>query len=223
VSASGPKLVALALVATTALFAASPSSSLSIRFIGNAGFELTDGDATILLDFPYQSGAFGYMTFDRSELRGREPSLCVFTHRHPDHFDAQSIATVGCKVAGPRDLLAALPEASRAGEGPVWGFAAAQVRCIPTEHAGIGHCSILIVWHGQRLYFAGDIEDLTGFDRVEGGLDVVFLPAWLASEATALRAKLPGVRIVIQHHKSGEVVSCSDCMVPEQGASVGSR
>jgi L-ascorbate metabolism protein UlaG (beta-lactamase superfamily) len=198
----------------------SPGAPLSIRFLGNAGFELTDGDATILVDFPYESGAFGYMTFDETELRERQPSLCLFTHRHRDHFDAQTIATIGCKVAGPSDLLAALPESARAGDGPQWSFAGAEVRCIPTEHAGIGHCSMLVAWRGQRLYFTGDIEDLTGFDRVEGGLDVVFLPSWFASQAGAVKAKHPDARIVIQHHKSDEAVSCAGCEVPRQGASV---
>jgi L-ascorbate metabolism protein UlaG (beta-lactamase superfamily) len=205
---------------TLAFLAATPATELSIRFLGNAGFELTAGDATVLVDFPYQSGAFGYMTFDPAELRERKPSLCAFTHRHLDHFDAQAIATIGCTVAGPRDLLAALPEAARAGQGPDWSFADARVRCISTEHAGIGHCSLLITWRGQRLYFTGDVEELSGLDRVEGGLDIVFLPAWLASQAPAVKAKHPTARIVIQHQKSDESVSCADCEVPRQGASV---
>ena len=206
----------------TLAFLATPAEELAIRFIGNAGFELTDGDTTILVDFPYQSGAFGYMTFDPSELRERRPSLCVFTHRHQDHFDARAIATVGCKVAGPSDLLAALPETQRAGDGPDWTLAGAQVRCIETQHAGIGHCSMLISWRGQRLVFTGDVEDLSGLTRVEGELDVVFLPAWLASQAGAVNAKHPGARIVIQHHKSDEAVDCAGCEVPRQGTSVGS-
>jgi L-ascorbate metabolism protein UlaG (beta-lactamase superfamily) len=203
-----------------ALLTATPSAELAVRFIGNAGFELNGGDATILVDFPYQSGAFGYMTFDRAELRERKPSLCVFTHRHDDHFDPAAIASIGCSVAGPPDLLAALPPASRAGEGPTWTFAGAEVRCIPTEHHGGGHCSHLIAWRGKRLYFTGDVEELSGLDRVEGGLDVVFLPAWLASKAAAVRSKFPGVRIVIQHHRSDEAVSCEECVVPRQGAAV---
>jgi L-ascorbate metabolism protein UlaG (beta-lactamase superfamily) len=212
-------MATLALVTTTTLFAATPSHPISIRFIGNAAFELTDGEAVILVDFPYQPGYSGYMTFDRSELHERRPSLCVFTHRHRDHFAAESIAAVGCTVAGPNDLLAALPEAVRAGAGPVWKFAGAEVRCIPTEHVG-DHCSQLLAWHGQRLYFAGDVEELSGLDRVEGGLDMVFLPAWLASKASEVRAKRPGVRIVIQHHQSDESVQCEDCTVPRQSGAV---
>ena len=47
------------------------TGKLSARFIGNAAFEITDGEFTLLTDFPYQSGAFGYMTYDPAEVARR--------------------------------------------------------------------------------------------------------------------------------------------------------
>ena len=43
---------------------AKPQDNISIKFIGNCGFYLTDGDFSFYLDFPYRSGAYDYMDYD---------------------------------------------------------------------------------------------------------------------------------------------------------------
>jgi hypothetical protein len=40
------------------------ANKLHFKFIGNQAFLITDGNTTLLTDFPYTSGAFGYMTYD---------------------------------------------------------------------------------------------------------------------------------------------------------------
>ena len=49
-------------------FSFGQTNEISITFIGNAGFHMTDGKTNIYFDFPYKSGAYGYMTYDETEL-----------------------------------------------------------------------------------------------------------------------------------------------------------
>ena len=200
--------------------AAPAAATLWFRFVGNSAFEISDGESTLLTDFPYRSGAFDYMTFPSSELRRRERALCLFTHRHGDHFDPAALAEVGCAVAGPREVMAAAAEAVRLGAGPTWKFGGATIRCLPTSHADVEHCSYLVEWHGRRWFVSGDVEDLAGLDGLEGPLDAVFLPAWLASDATARdAAKRLGARLVVHHHTAGQTLTgCIGCLVPAQGS-----
>ncbi len=114
------------------LFAAPPewSGVLSARFLGNAAFELSDGETTLLTDFPYRPGAFGYMQYDPSEIHARPRSICLITHAHADHFDASLVARVGCRVVDP---------ASAPGEEiRLFGVT---ILPFPTEHAGVPHRS----------------------------------------------------------------------------------
>ncbi|MDP4965484.1 MAG: hypothetical protein NWQ55_10440 [Salibacteraceae bacterium] len=65
----------------------SQNGEINIKFIGNCGMHLTDGDLNIYVDFPYKSGFFNYMEYDKVELDSiRENSIFIFTHKHPDHY-----------------------------------------------------------------------------------------------------------------------------------------
>jgi hypothetical protein len=51
------------------------SKEIKIKFIGNCGLYLTDGNSNFYIDFPYKSGAHNYMEYDKSEISGvREKS-----------------------------------------------------------------------------------------------------------------------------------------------------
>ncbi len=50
------------------LWAPHQSPTLSITIVGNAGVLLSDGATSLLVDLPYESGAFGYQTYDPSDL-----------------------------------------------------------------------------------------------------------------------------------------------------------
>lgn len=192
---------------------AAEPSTVDARFIGNSAFELSDGTSTILLDFPYESGAFGYMSFAPAEVHRRVNALCLFTHRHADHFDPESVPDIGCTVAGP----AAVSESLRAGAGPVWHFGGARIQCIPTAHGNVEHCSYLISWHGADIFVSGDIDNLEGLDQVEEQVDVALLPSWLVS-AVGSGSAASQTRVVIHHHAPGEDVrGCPGCVVPSQG------
>ena len=52
---------------------------IRIKFIGNCGLYMTDGETNIYSDFPYKSGAFNYMEFDAWEENFKlrpKASLC---------------------------------------------------------------------------------------------------------------------------------------------------
>lgn len=209
--------------AAAAAAAAAPAQSAgaepSFRFIGNSAFEITDGTITVLMDFPYRSGAHGYMAFPASELRARQRALCLFTHRHADHFEPSAVATVGCSVAGPREVMAAVPAERRMGDGPVWTFGGATIRCLATPHANVEHCSYVVDWGGRRWFVSGDVEDLAVLEGVEGPLDAVFLPSWLVSSSSLERARRLAAQVVVHHHSSGEeAADCPGCLVPDQGS-----
>jgi L-ascorbate metabolism protein UlaG (beta-lactamase superfamily) len=194
------------------------SPVLEARFIGNAAFEITDGTSTILVDFPYRSGAFGYMAFPSAEVHLRPGALCLFTHHHADHFDPAAVAVVGCTVAGPDEVRLAAPERSRAGPGP-WRHGAARIECLPTPHASVEHCSYRVSWHGVEVFLSGDIEDLEPLRRSPQRFDVLFLASWLLPALDGVDPAAASARVVVHHHGPEEEVSpCDRCLVPEQGA-----
>lgn len=80
--------------------AASPDA-LRATFIGNMGVHLTDGKAALLVDFPYESGAFGYMKWSREHVPGGPRPLCLFTHAHDDHF-APALVKEHCAIESCR-------------------------------------------------------------------------------------------------------------------------
>jgi glyoxylase-like metal-dependent hydrolase (beta-lactamase superfamily II) len=209
-----PFLVLLLLAAS----ASGTAETLSARFLGNEAFEIRGGDTTLLTDFPYQSGAFGYMEYDRSELRERKDSLCLITHAHADHFDASLAAKIGCKVLAPPSVLARVPKDRALAAGTTVRFGEATIIPIRTDHGAEPHFSYLVEWAGLRLYFTGDTEKSAELAK-QGSLDALFISPWLLSSARAAGRLPPATRIVVYHHQAGEKVpDCSgSCLVPQQG------
>lgn len=214
------KWLSIAAVLLTALpaYGGEESRDLHIRYIGNAGFEISDGTWTLLVDFPYRSGAHGYMTFDSGELQARDRSLCLFTHVHADHFDPGSLERISCAVAGPPEVLDFVDRSSWLGDGPTWKFGQAAIRCLSTDHPPVEHCSYLIEWQSRTLFVTGDVEELSGLFGLEGPIDTILLSAWLAPEVPRIRARYPSARIIVSHRSARDDLSeCEECVVPTQG------
>lgn len=192
------------------LLAASPDAgpTLQARFLGNAAFEISDGDATLLTDFPYRSGAFGYMEYDPKEVSARPRSVCLITHAHADHFEASLVARVGCRVVDP---------AAAAAAGPDIRLQGITIKPVRTEHAGIAHFSYLVEWKGLRLYFTGDTESTAELSR-QGRLDALFITPWLLQAARTAKALPETPWVVVYHHQTDEKVPAgTGCIVPRQG------
>jgi len=218
------------LVACLLLFAAQPASNqsrsgLEARFIGNMAFAISDGTTTLFSDFPYQSGYGRYMSYDAGEIRSRTArSLSLITHRHGDHWEPALFGKTDWSVIGPADALSGAPANRIVRALPVAPsrqtvtFEGISVDAIPTEHAGIGHYSYIVTWHGQRLYFAGDTEDAGALLGAKN-LDAAFVSPWLFQRAMK-SGRIDARRIVIYHHEPGQttVPGCSGtCSVPKQG------
>ena len=55
--------MSLILLVAAVIAAVAQPIELEVRFTGNGGVLLSDGVTSVLVDVPYQSGAFGYMEY----------------------------------------------------------------------------------------------------------------------------------------------------------------
>jgi L-ascorbate metabolism protein UlaG (beta-lactamase superfamily) len=172
-----------------------------MRFVGNSAFEFSDGVTTILFDFPYRSGAFGYMEFGPEELTKRPDSLCLFTHGHADHFSAEDLEAVGCRVAGPAQVLAKVPPDLPLEGPPPWTFGSASIVAIESEHGDVEHFSYLVTWHGVAILVTGDVESLEPILGEIPRADLILLPYWLSAETDALRERFPDAVFFLSHQE----------------------
>lgn len=191
-------------------------SSLSVRFIGNEAFAITDGRVTLVTDFPYRSGAFDYMTYGpQAPFPGRV--LALITHRHLDHFDPAAWRDSSWHILGPREVIEPLATMHRLGPDSVVTFGPIVIRPLRTPHGDTEHYSYLVDWGGIRLYFAGDTEDPSSL-LAAPGVSYAFLTPWLWS---ALRSQPGGkrpMRVIVYHHTAREEMPphCGDCWLPRQ-------
>ncbi|MFK8039282.1 MAG: MBL fold metallo-hydrolase [Crocinitomicaceae bacterium] len=177
-------------------FGFSQSSEIKIKFIGNCGLYLTDGELNVYVDFPYKSGAFNYMEFDKSELDSvKENSIFIFTHKHPDHYSIKEMRKILRKKKGMKygkwnlkkldQLNSSIPNFS--------------VEAIETEHSlSFKHYSYLITWHGKRIYFYGDTEKADKALTIKN-LDWAFVPYWTAVEMNKKKVKMDTTMLGVYH------------------------
>jgi len=193
---------------------------LKATFIGNEAWHITDGEYTVMTDFPYESGYSGYMTWDASRVpKIADPGklLIVTTHQHRDHFAVELIAGLKAGgVIGPATVRAAaggsgIPPAADARFGPI------RVQSIKTPHAGLEHYSHVIDWTGILIYLPGDTEETTSLLEATN-LDVAFVTPWMLRAVERQGAKIDARRVIVVHHESGAAVRpYQGSIVPKQG------
>jgi L-ascorbate metabolism protein UlaG (beta-lactamase superfamily) len=219
--------LALAIAAFAQPLGATPTSQppLHARFIGNMAYAITDGTTTLFTDFPYESGYSVYMEYDPREIRSAtKDSVALVTHRHGDHWDRGLFARTGWRVIAPEDALTDVPAARIVRALPVEPasatitFGSVAIEAVPTPHANIGHYSYLVTWHGRRLYFTGDTDNVDQLLATKN-VDVAFLSPWLFERLARDGRRLDAKRIVIYHHTAdARIPECRDtCRVPRQG------
>jgi L-ascorbate metabolism protein UlaG (beta-lactamase superfamily) len=197
-----------------------PPPALEIRFIGNAAFELTDGRSTLLVDFPYVSGAGGFMTFDSAAVRPWGPVLALFTHGHRDHFDRAALLERGWPAFGPAELLALLPPDRVFARTDSVAFGAFRVVRIPERHADVAHVAYLITWGGRRIYHSGDTEDpadLQAMPELDVALVQENLLCWMAQQRGA---RVPARDVIVIHHFAGGSRGCLGARELRQGEAI---
>lgn len=155
------------------------AQEIKVKFIGNCGLELTDGESTIYMDFPYKSGAHKYMEYDLSEIDSiRENATFIFTHKHSDHFSNPILKKVLRTKKGESFGPWNINELSNCGKA-ISDFT---IEAFKTKHLfTLKHYSYLITWHGKKLYFSGDTESADTFLKMIE-IDAAFVPAWIISD-----------------------------------------
>lgn len=195
---------------------AAQAPELSVELIGNAGVVLSDGATSLLVDLPYEPGAFGYQRYDPARLQPAGEVLAVITHHHRDHFaPGLFLPHAGWRVVGPPSAVAALPP-SRVLRGDSVAAGAFQVVAVPTPHTD-DHRSYRIRWRGRVLHFTGDTDD--GAALLAGpAVDVLFLSPWLACTLADSGRAARAARAVIYHRgPDGSDRRCGSAELVRQG------
>ncbi len=212
-----PKLLAFLLVVPRLLHAAPPPDSLVFEFIGNEAFHISDGTTTLLTDFPYESGAFGYMTYDAGKIPRGGNVLCLITHGHADHFSPTLFSATHFAIVAPPSLVATLDTPRKIPFAPEMTYEGITITPFRTPHGTIEHYSYLVVWHGLRFYFPGDTDDIQALAS-QTDLDVAFVTPWQLKAFMKIGKRVDARRIVIYHHRAGEQVPMyQGRRVPRQG------
>ena len=182
------------------------AADLAITFIGNEAFHITDGSTTLLSDFPYRSGAFGYMAYERKNIPPIKDGLSLITHSHSDHWSKRLFDEMDTHVIAPTGATKRIaPErvVPFSADTPMQ-FKDISVEAIEMPHAlSPQHFSYLVTWHGLRLYFPGDTE--TPADMLkQKDIDVMFITPWLIRTIERQDLHLDTKILVVYHQKIGE-------------------
>lgn len=192
-------LIATVLLAVLAQVSFAQTQEMTITFLGNAGFLMTDGNTNIYFDFPYKSGAYGYMKYDSSEVTTvKDSSIFIFTHKHADHYSKSIVKKLNGKIYSGRNRR----KISRL-EKDIPGFSIKPYR---TKHRfSFSHYSYAIVWHGKRFFVSGDTEHPETIGLIKG-IDYAFIPPWILSYAKQKSITIDAKTKVVYHLYPNEKV-----------------
>ena len=190
----------------------SQTNEINIKFIGNCGFHMTDGTSEFYIDFPYKSGAYGYMEFDESELDSiNENAIFIFTHKHADHYSKKNLKKVtklkDKKVFGVSNIS----ELEKLSE-KIEDF---NIKAYKTKHTFFGipfrHYSYLITWHGKKIYISGDTtnpETIGGMKNI----DLAFVPYWILTNAKEQSIEIDAKMFAVYHLQPEQIPSAKESL-----------
>lgn len=192
------------------------TAALDITLVGNAGVILSDGTTSLLVDLPYQPGAFGYMIYDAESLAPPGDVVSVITHAHRDHFAPELfIAHPAWRIIGPPSAVQGL-SAERVIRGDSVSEGAFEVVAIPTSHT-TDHRSYRVRWQGRVLHFTGDTEDVSAL-LAGPEANVLFATPWFVCELVKPGRRWPAERTVLYHMRpDGSDRRCGPAEWLEQG------
>jgi L-ascorbate metabolism protein UlaG (beta-lactamase superfamily) len=207
--------IQFALVALLAT--AADAQTLKFTFIGNAAYEITDGETTLLIDYPYVSGANGYMEYDFEKTKPEGDVLCLITHNHQDHFSPALYSKTDWAIFAPHQVLRGLEKPRPISMGLEAQFKTITIQAFKTPHSRMVHHSYFVTWHGIRILVAGDTPMYGSFLGYRD-LDVAFVTPWFIKGVTAAGQKIGADKVVICHHRADEKKPpCDWCIFPKQG------
>ncbi len=181
-------------------FASGQTNQITVRFIGNCGLYLTDGNSNIYLDFPYKSGAHHYMEYNLAELDSvKNHPVFIYTHRHSDHFSGRLVRKLSKKLDGqiftPRNA-----ESLKKLNTQLKDFT---IETLHTKHQfSFNHYSYVITWHNKKIFISGDTENSDILTSLKD-LDWAFVPAWLVRDAMEKKVKLQDISKMIAIYHVG--------------------
>jgi L-ascorbate metabolism protein UlaG (beta-lactamase superfamily) len=188
----------------------SQSKEIQIEFIGNCGFHMTDGITDFYIDFPYKSGAYGYMEFDEKEMdKIKENSIFIFTHKHADHYSRKNLKKVMKDKGGKKFGVANISKLEKLGE-TIENF---EIKAFKTKHTFFGipfrHYSYLITWHGKRIFISGDTTNPETIAEMEN-IELAFVPYWILKNAKDQGIKIDAKMFAIYHLYPEQVPSAKE-------------
>lgn len=186
------------------------AGELKFTFIGNMAFHISDGETTLLSDFPYKSGAYGYMDYDMEKVPEVRGGLHLITHFHSDHWNVRLFREMNqrTKIIAPPGITERLKKKR------VIPFSTTEsmkyngisVKAIEMPHKlAPEHFSYLVTWHGKRLYFMGDTETPADILK-QTDIDVLFISPWVIRTIERQNLSLDAKELVMYHQKLGEEV-----------------
>ncbi|MBL0912002.1 MAG: MBL fold metallo-hydrolase [Bacteroidia bacterium] len=172
-------------------------NTIRIKFIGNCGLYMSDGKLDVYVDFPYQSGAFNYMKYDKAELDSiKDKALFIFTHRHPDHYAARHLRKLNGKILGPWKVAKKKRADLQKLRDSIPDFS---VQVFKTKHRfSSRHSSYLLSWHGKKIFLSGDTEMAETIAAVPH-MDLAFVPYWILADAKEKGLKINAEKFIIYH------------------------
>lgn len=198
--------------------ASGPSHSLDIRFIGNMAFRITDGATTLLTDFPYRSGAFGFMKYRMEDVKPIKDGLSLISHRHSDHWSRRRFRKLNHTIIAPPKILNKLRGCKTIPFEPRMTYKDIVVHAFETPHQWCPqHYSYLIEWHGLRIYFPGDAETTEHLLAVKD-LDVLIITPLLIRNLRR-QSQTPDAKLLIlaHHRQTQQVPPFQNCRPMQQG------
>jgi len=177
----------------------SQSKEIKVEFLGNCGLYFTDGTTNIYADFPYKSGAHGYMEFEESELDSiKENSIFIFTHKHSDHYSKKNLKKVVKEKGGTAYGVSNISELEEL-NNTLYDF---EIKAFKTKHKVFGinfrHYSYLITWHGKKIYLSGDTTNPETIGKIKN-IDLALIPYWIYENAKNQNIEIDANEIGIYH------------------------
>jgi len=192
------------------------AEQLDFRFIGNMAFHITDGSTSLLTDFPYTSGAFGYMKYSLTDTGPVRDGLCLITHAHADHWDPALFSQTQYTIIAPPEILTTINSGKKVPFERLMKYKNIRIEAFATPHKG-EHYSYLVIWNGIRMFFTGDTEETTTLLSMKK-LDVAFISPWLLNSLKARNARIDAKKVFVYHHTEKEaIVDYQNRIVPNQG------
>ncbi|WP_179008281.1 MBL fold metallo-hydrolase [Winogradskyella forsetii] len=191
-------------------FGFSQIKEIQIEFIGNCGLHMTDGITNFYIDFPYKSGAHGYMEFEESELDSvKENSIFIFTHKHSDHYSKRNLKKVIKKKGGETYGVSNISELEELGES-IENF---EIETFKTDHTVFGisfrHYSYLITWHNKKIYLSGDTTEPKTIGKMEK-IDLAFVPYWILENAKEQNMTIDAKLFAVYHLHPDQIPSAKE-------------